>query len=58
MNEVKSLQELNDTLNIELGKVKGLLAREKEKSEDLSTDLEIANIDLNVSIRCIGNMVL
>ncbi len=47
--EVKQLQKLNDDLNIELGRVKGLLAREKEKSEDNSTDLEIALVKLKVT---------
>jgi hypothetical protein len=48
INEVKTLQSLNDQLNLEVGKIKGMLAKEKEKSEDISTDLEIANTELSV----------
>ena len=36
------MQKANDDLNIEMGKIKGLMAREKERSEDIITDLEIA----------------
>jgi hypothetical protein len=43
------LQKLNDDLNIELGRVKGLLAREREQSEDFSVDKEIADRTIKVS---------
>ncbi len=35
VNEMKALQLLNDKLNIDLGKSKGLLAKAKEDNEDL-----------------------
>jgi len=36
-----------------MGKIKGLLAKEKEKSEDLQTDLEISYMKIKVKIYCL-----
>ncbi|CDW90753.1 UNKNOWN [Stylonychia lemnae] len=44
--EIKDLQKVNDSINIEMGRIKGLLAKEKEKSEDLQTDLEILELKM------------
>eukprot|EP00347_Sterkiella_histriomuscorum_P001952 403370035 len=46
IKELQKMQQNNDESNIELGRVKGMLAREKERSEDLSSDLEINNMRL------------
>ena len=53
INEVKQLQKANDESNIELGRVKGMLAREKERSEDSITDLELAEFKLKVRAKFI-----
>jgi hypothetical protein len=46
---MKELQATNDRLGLEVGKIKGMLAREKERCEDISTDLEVAEMKLKVN---------